>query len=229
MDQAVVSYLCLLYLVDQGLYICRNEGGDKLFLSTLKRGSSTQQDVSWGAGGGARGGSEQGREAWGEQGGATGCCCWTGEEKASRLCAAFKIVMVRTRITNHPHIPEISIPFLPHLYPLLSSPPPLPSPTPHTLSPIPLHPSHPHSSHCPPYPEPHPTPPLTLTPFFLPFVPTPVLHSILHTPFPTLTPTPLVLTPSGRRGCEALPPVGEPRVHPLLSDPLCVPLRTSHH
>lgn len=196
MDQAVVRYLCLLYLVDQGLYICRNEGGDKFFLSTLKRGSSTEQDVSWGAGGGARGGSEQGREAWGEQGGATGCCCWTGEEKASQLCAAFKIVMVRTRITNHPHIPDIPIPFLPHLYPLWSLPPPLP--------PFP-YPSHPHSSHCPPYPEHHPTPSLTLTPFFLPFVPIPVLHSILHTPFPTLTP-PLL----------CLPLVGEGVVRPFL-------------
>ena len=124
MDQAVVRYLCLLYLVDQGLYICRNEGGDKFFLSTLQGGSPTQQDVSWGAGGGARGGSEQGREAWGEQGGATGCCCWTGEEKASQLCAAFKIVMVRTRITNHLHIPDIlflsfhtSTHSCPHLHP----------------------------------------------------------------------------------------------------------------
>lgn len=49
-------------------------------------------------------------------------------------------------------------------------------------------------------------------------------HSIPHSHT-----TPLVLTPSGGRGCEALPPVGEPCVHPLLSDPLCVPLRTSHH
>lgn len=123
-----------------------------------------------------------------------------------------------------PSYPGHTIPFLPHLNSLLSSPPPLPSPIPHTLSPTPLHPSHPHSSHCPPYPDPDSTPPSHLLPFFYPLY----LH-LSSTPFPPLTPTPLVLTPSGGRGCEALPPVGEPRVHPLLSDPLCVPLRTSHH
>jgi len=180
-DQAVVRYLCLLYLVDQGLYICRNEGGDKFFLSTLKGGSSTQQDVSWGAGGGARGGSEQGREAWGEQGGATGCRCWTGEKASISVMCCLQDSDGEDQNYKSPSYPghTYSFPSTPLPTLVLTSTPPIPYPlltlptlsqapphsTPHTyflLSTLrtytcpPLHPSHsiPHSHTYPscPYP-----------------------------------------------------------------------------